>query len=136
MILPFLLCIHLACLSFLSVAAAALPPLPAAAPPMPPPLLPAKRPADHHAHLLAPAKRHAMAAPGERHPMWGDFDVDEKKEEKEEEKKDGDPAPETMQSELTRYFAQNPPDAWSFPFSSFLCAISWFDFVRFLQGIT
>ena len=37
MILPFLLCIHLACLSFLSVADAALPPLPDAAPPMPPP---------------------------------------------------------------------------------------------------
>jgi hypothetical protein len=44
--------------------------------------------------------------------MWSRFEVDEKKGVVEEEKKAAEPAAETVDSELSRWFALNPHDNW------------------------
>ena len=72
--------------------------------------------ADHFAHLLPVAnpKRRALSDPGEpdHHPIWGRFEVDEQEGDGHDEKKNVESAPETVDSELARWFAQNPPDNW------------------------
>jgi len=80
---------------------------------------PAKRPLDDLAHLVSDShpKRRAFRAESERvhQPMWSTFAVDEKKAEdgKADENKVEEPLAETVDSELARWFAQNPPDNWS-----------------------
>lgn len=78
-------------------------------------MVPAKRHADHFAHLLPVSnpKRRALSNAGDaHHPIWGRFEVDEKEGYAHDEKKNVEPAPETVDSELARWFAQNPPDNW------------------------
>jgi hypothetical protein len=96
----------------------------AAAVPAPPPLLPAKRreEVDPNAHLLPPSKRRKESEEKQNRGRWSEFDVDEKKgEEKKGEEKKSEIAPETVESELTRWFAQNPPDEWYIAALIFLC---------------
>ena len=78
-------------------------------------MVPAKRPADLSAHLLPVSnpKRQALSnAVDAHHPIWGRFEVDEEEGDAHDEKKNVEPAPETVDSELARWFAQNPPDNW------------------------
>ena len=104
-------------------------PLLSADPPPPPPaahvidvvahraaMLPPKRPAYHFARLFPVfnPKRRALSVPGEpaHYSIWGRFEVDEQEGDDDDEKKNVQPAPETLDSELARWFAQNPPYTW------------------------
>ncbi len=98
-------------------------PAPGAAASVPALLLPAKRreEVDLNAHLLPPSKRRKESEEKQNRGRWSEFDVDEKKEEHKGEEKKAEIAPETVESELTRWFAQNPPDEWYITALIFLC---------------
>lgn len=75
----------------------------------------AKRPAEPPhpaAHLLPASSRKKPAVASQITPIWSNFFKNAKPAAPAEEKQEEEAAPETVESELTRWFAQRPADEW------------------------